>query len=133
MIHGIWISGKPVPKGRPRFARNGGVYTPKTTSDYEKRIAQAWREKYGDKRVEEKNLVIHVDVYLKRYSTTDVDNLLKIAMDGLQGVAFENDSCIKSAKVVKVQVDGPGTDEGMRIALFEFGDMIGSTSTVYVE
>lgn len=125
MIHGIWISGKPVPKGRPRFSRGGGVYTPKTTTDYEKRIAQAWRDKYGDKMVEERNLTIHVDVYLKRYSTTDVDNLLKIAMDGLQGVAFENDSCIKVAKVVKVAVHGPGTDEGMRIALFEYGDMLG--------
>jgi crossover junction endodeoxyribonuclease RusA len=96
MIHGIWIHGKPVPKGRPRFARNGGVYTPKTTADYEKRIADAWREKYGDKQVEPRNLAMHVDVYTKRYSTSDVDNFLKIAMDGLQGVAFENDSCIKT-------------------------------------
>jgi hypothetical protein len=86
MIHGIWIHGKPVPKGRPRFARNGGVYTPKTTADYEKRIAEAWRDKYGDKQVEPHNLVIHVDVYTKRYSTSDVDNFLKVAMDGLQGV-----------------------------------------------
>lgn len=125
MIHGIWIPGKPVPKGRPRFARNGGVYTPKTTADYEKRIAQAWRDKYGDKMVDEDRLAIHVDVYLKKYSTTDVDNLLKIAMDGLQGVAFENDASIKVAKVVKVKVDGPDTDEGMRIALFEFSDNIG--------
>lgn len=124
MIHGIWIEGKPVPKGRPRFARNGGVYTPKTTSDYEKRIAQAWREKYGDKQVNPDGLTIHVDVYLSRYTQTDVDNLLKIAMDGLQGVAFENDSCIKAAKVVKVKVDQPGSDEGMRIALFELGDML---------
>jgi crossover junction endodeoxyribonuclease RusA len=124
VIHGIWIPGKPVPKGRPRFARNGGVYTPKTTSDYEKRIAQAWHEKYGDKQIDSYGLTIHVDVYLKRYSTTDVDNLLKIAMDGLQGHAFENDSIIKAAKVVKVQVDGPGTDEGMRIALLELGDML---------
>jgi crossover junction endodeoxyribonuclease RusA len=124
MSYGIWIHGKPVPKGRPRFARNGGVYTPKTTADYEKRIADAWRDKYGDKQVEPRNLIIHVDVYTKRYSTSDVDNFLKIAMDGLQGVAFENDSCIKAAKVVKVQVDPPGTDEGMRIALFEFGDNI---------
>lgn len=125
MTYGLWISGKPVPKGRPRFSKFGGVYTPKTTSDYEKRIAQAWREKYGDKQVEPLNLRIHVDVYLKRYTTSDVDNFLKIAMDGLQGVAFENDACIRVAKVVKVPVHGPGTDEGMRIALFEFGDMLG--------
>lgn len=124
MTYGIWISGKPQPKERPRLARNGGTYTPKPTVDYEKRIAQAWRDKYGDIQVKEHNLLIHVDVYLKRYSTTDVDNLLKIAMDGLQGVAFENDACIKCAKVVKVKVDGPGTDEGMRIALFEFGDTV---------
>jgi len=124
MIHGIWISGKPQPKQRPRLGRNNRTYTPIETVDYEKRIAEAWRDKYGDKQVEPRNLVIHVDVYTKRYSTSDVDNFLKIAMDGLQGVAFENDSCIKAAKVVKVQVDPPGTDEGMIIALFEFGDNI---------
>lgn len=124
MIRAIWIYGKPVPKGRPRFARNGGVYTPKTTADYEKRIAQAWRDKYGDEKYETKDLRIHVDVYTSKYSTSDVDNFLKIAMDGLQGVAYENDSVIRSAKVVKVQVDPPGTDEGMRIAILESTDML---------
>jgi crossover junction endodeoxyribonuclease RusA len=124
MIRAIWVTGKPVPKGRPRFARNGGVYTPKTTADYEKRIAQAWRDKYGDEQYDTKDLRIHVDVYTSKYSTSDVDNFLKIAMDGLQGVAYENDSVIRAAKVLKVQVDKPGTDEGMRIAIFESGDML---------
>jgi Holliday junction resolvase RusA-like endonuclease len=124
MIRAIWIYGKPVPKGRPRFARNGGVYTPKTTADYEKRIAQAWRDKYGDERYEGNNLRIHVDVYTSKYTTSDVDNFLKIAMDGLQGVAYENDSSISAAKVIKVRVDPPGTDEGMRIAIFETTDML---------
>jgi crossover junction endodeoxyribonuclease RusA len=129
MSYGIWISGKPVPKGRPRFSKFGGVYTPKTTADYEKKIAAAWREKYGEKRVIETDLRIHVDVYLKRYTTTDVDNFLKIAMDGLQGVAYENDACIRAAKVLKVQVHGPGTDEGMRIALFENNEPTNLAST----
>jgi Holliday junction resolvase RusA-like endonuclease len=124
MSYGIWIHGKPQPKQRPKFRRNGYAYTPIETVEYEALIAKAWRDKYGDKQVEPLNLVIHVDVYTKRYSTSDVDNFLKIAMDGLQGVAYKNDSCIKAAKVVKVQVDPPGTDEGMRIALFEFGDNI---------
>lgn len=126
MIHGIWIDGKPVPKGRPRFARNGGVYTPKTTADYEKRIAAAWREKYGDKQLDSYGLTIHVDVYTSKYTTSDVDNFLKIAMDGLQGVAYQNDSIIKAAKVVKVQVEQPGSDEGMRIAILELTDMLGN-------
>ena len=124
MSYGIWIHGKPQPKQRPRLGRNRTTFTPIETVEYEALIAKAWRDKYGDKQVEPENLVIHVDVYTKRYSTSDIDNFLKIAMDGLQGVAYKNDSCIKAAKVVKVKVDPPGTDEGMRIALFEFGDNI---------
>ena len=86
----IRIEGKPVPKGRPRFSRNGGVFTPATTVEYENRIAQAWREKYGDKCFTGK-----VEAFLYFGSVydykQDIDNLVKSALDGIQkGGAFAN-------------------------------------------
>jgi Holliday junction resolvase RusA-like endonuclease len=109
----LWIPGKPVPKGRPRFY-NGRAITPKATHDYEKRIAEAWVEKYGYEILEDEVLTIHVDVYSKTAGRADVDNYLKIAMDGLQNFAYPNDNKITTAKVVKVKVINPD-DEGMRI------------------
>jgi Holliday junction resolvase RusA-like endonuclease len=38
------VEGTPVPKGRPRFARRGkfvSTYSPKTTVDYETKVAEA--------------------------------------------------------------------------------------------
>jgi crossover junction endodeoxyribonuclease RusA len=86
----VRIEGKPVPKGRPRFSRNGGVFTPKTTADFEKKVALAWRDKYGDRSFTGK-----VEAFL--YFGTiydykqDIDNLVKSVLDGLQnGGAFVN-------------------------------------------
>jgi Holliday junction resolvase RusA-like endonuclease len=111
----LWIPGKPIPKGRPRFY-NGHALTPKATHDYEKRIADAWLDKYGFEILEDEQLTIHVDVYSKTAGRADVDNYLKIAMDGLQNFAYPNDSKIVSAKVTKTKVATPD-DEGMRIFL----------------
>lgn len=85
----IRIDGKPVPKGRPRFTKFGGVYTPPTTVEYENRVADAWRTKYP-------NVVMtgKVEAFLffgtRGYEKQDIDNLVKSALDGLQRAgAFE--------------------------------------------
>jgi Holliday junction resolvase RusA-like endonuclease len=113
---GIWIPGKPVPKGRPRFY-NGRAITPKATHDYEHRIRLAWLAEYGMDLIEDDNIRVHVDVHSKTAGRADVDNYLKIALDGLQGAAFPNDNKVTVAKVTKMKVDTP-EQEGMRIAIF---------------
>lgn len=70
------------------MSRNGGVFTPKSTSDYEKVIADAWREQWGDTTLDGP---VEIWCYfgLKRHSNTDLDNLEKSVWDGLQkGGAF---------------------------------------------
>ena len=116
--YGIWIPGHPQPKERPRFAKTGKTYTPQPTRDYEKLIARAWEDKYGDELIEGP-LTVHVDVYSKTADRADVDNYLKIALDGLQGYAFANDNKIRAVKAAKQKVDTP-EEEGMRIAIFTF-------------
>jgi Holliday junction resolvase RusA-like endonuclease len=109
----LWIPGKPVPKGRPRFYR-GHALTPKATHDYEKRIAVAWSERYGFDFIEDEAITVHVEAHSKTAGRADVDNYLKIALDGLQGAAFQNDNKVTEAKVRKFKVDTPDR-EGMRI------------------
>jgi len=86
--YSITVPGRPVPKGRPRLARNGGVYTPKTTVEYETTIANAWYEKYGATELEG-NLEVWCYFSTDRHAKQDVDNLAKSVLDGLQrGRAF---------------------------------------------
>ncbi len=86
----IRVHGKPVPKGRPRFTRYGGTYTPATTVEYENRVADAWREQYGDLSLGGK---LEAFLYFGTYNHVkqDIDNLAKSALDGLQRAgAFTN-------------------------------------------
>ncbi len=86
----IRVYGKPVPKGRPRFSRYGGVYSPATTVEYENRVADAWREQQGDLSLGGK---LEAFLYFGSYNHVkqDIDNLAKSALDGLQKAgAFTN-------------------------------------------
>jgi Holliday junction resolvase RusA-like endonuclease len=115
--YGIFIPGHPQPKERPRFA-NGRAYTPAATRNYEKRIAAEWIKAYPG-LILDGNLTIHVDVQSKSADRADVDNYLKIALDGLQGFAFLNDNKVVCVKASKSKVDTPEL-EGMSIGIFTF-------------
>jgi len=70
------------------MTKMGGVYTPKTTVDFEKQVAAAWNTQIGMiSMTGELRVVIHV--YTDRCAKQDVDNLAKSILDGLQrGGAF---------------------------------------------
>lgn len=116
ITYAVAIPGKPVPKGRPRFAR-GRTYTPQTTIDYERKIRDAWLEKYPTLFIEKDvRLVVHVEAYSKTAARADVDNYLKSALDGTQGTIFSDDAQVWSAKATKVKVDTP-EQEFLRICV----------------
>lgn len=103
------IEMKPVPKGRPRFFNRGKfvtVYTPEKTLKAEKYIAQCWKEKFGDRKLEgalsmecffmfkkpkswSKKKKLEV---LHKTSKPDLTNLVKTVEDGLNEVAYKDDS-----------------------------------------
>lgn len=96
------IMGRAVPKGRPRMTRAGGVYTPKTTVDYEKLVAAAWNDKYGMLALNGR-LRVTINIYTDRHAKQDVDNLAKSILDGMQraGAFAQGDEQVYSLGVIK--------------------------------
>jgi Holliday junction resolvase RusA-like endonuclease len=96
------IDGRAVPKGRPRMTKMGGVYTPKTTVDYEKIVAAAWNDAYGMLALNGR-LRVTINVHTDRHAKQDVDNLAKSILDGMQraGAFSEGDEQVYSLGVVK--------------------------------
>ena len=103
------IYGKPQGKARPRFAY-GHAYTPKQTADYEKQIKNAFIAA-GGQMIESEGVIIEIDVYYKRATADkkklsptkkpDIDNICKIVLDGLNGVAYADDKQIVSLSANK--------------------------------
>jgi|TARA_Y100000310_G_scaffold109308_1_gene107737 Holliday junction resolvase RusA-like endonuclease len=107
------VPGEPQPKERPRFVRRGNfvtTYTPKKTAEYEKRVA-----KYATEAGAEPHAGVHVELIIyasfpipkskpkwwklaaesglmPKTTKPDIDNVLKIVLDALNGVAFADDA-----------------------------------------
>jgi crossover junction endodeoxyribonuclease RusA len=95
------ISGKAVPKGRPRFTRSGGVYTPKTTTDWEKHVRTSWIEQQGSTSLTGP-LSAYIYIMGDHTAKKDVDNMAKSILDGLNKVAYADDSQIVRLMVSKI-------------------------------
>lgn len=96
------IPGRAVPKGRPRMTKSGGVYTPKTTVDYEKLVGQAWNDTCGMLALNGK-LRVTINIHTDRHAKQDVDNLAKSILDGMQraGAFAQGDEQVYSLGVMK--------------------------------
>lgn len=99
---------------RPRFRRNGQVYEVKADRAYKELIRAAYEREntgvwFGDSPVSV-NIVTHRQLpktALKRIDSEpdtkkpDVDNVAKIVLDALNGVAWDDDRQVVSCLVVK--------------------------------
>lgn len=106
----VIIDGMPVAKARPRFS-NGHTYTPSKTTNYEYKVAQLYE---GPKI--EGPVMLDIGFFFpipKSWSKKkkenpptftkkpDIDNLLKAIMDGLNGVAWDDDSQVNRVSMFK--------------------------------
>lgn len=89
------VPGRPVPKQRPRAGRNGRIYTPKKSREYEKAVARAARPVF--KEPYRGPVSLQVQVYLSRPGG-DLDNYIKSIQDGLNGIAWMDDRQVKKLK-----------------------------------
>lgn len=84
----IVIPGNPYPKERPRFGK-GRTYTAKKTLEEEKRIADAVRA--AGVVLLPPPIRIEMWFYRQTRQPVDLDNLAKLVMDALNGVAWKDD------------------------------------------
>ncbi len=89
------VPGRPVPKQRPRLGRNGNVYTPRNCRDYEKAVG--WTAKRLFKSPLEGPVELQVRLYFNSRGG-DLDNYIKAICDGLNGVAWLDDSQVERIK-----------------------------------
>jgi len=99
----LTIPGRPVPKGRPRLGIHGRkayVYTPPKTKEYENLVG--WVAKSAGCRPVEGPVSVALSVYVK--GRLDADNIAKSILDGLTGVAYEDDDQVVELVVRKHKV-----------------------------
>ena len=89
------IAGEPVSKARPRFTRYGSkthFYTPEKTLTAEKRMASAFLEVCPQKGTDvDAAFGVSAHFYSGTRQRRDVDNMLKLVLDGLNKIAWPDD------------------------------------------
>ena len=130
----IFIPGKPQGKGRPRYWK-GHAVTPESTRTYEQMIAMLWKcERYG---VSDKPIAVEITAFylvpkswskkkqaavyageIKPTVKPDIDNIIKIVLDGLNGVAYKDDAQVIEVKARKTYVFRE-QDEGVLVYVEE--------------
>ena len=123
----IIFYGHPIGKSRPRFGRTKQgapvTYTPKQTKDYERDLASLAQVAMQGKTLIEGPVKITIDVFFTHKTKTgwhtsrpDLDNIIKIVLDSLNGVVFKDDASVvqiiaskkydqKDEERVEIQVD----------------------------
>ena len=126
------IPGEPTGKGRPRVVKFGNrsmAFTPQKTVSYENLVkleyqAQSEGECFGDRQVR-----MNIKAYyglpksdsrnkrtaklagqIRPTKKPDIDNVYKIIADALNGIAYNDDSQIVSARIEKLYAETPHVD-----------------------
>lgn len=114
------ILGKPLGKARPRVTRKGFTYTPQKTVNYENLIRWTFQSKFPNHKPYEGYIEAEIKAIFdipKSYSKKktrellngsynydhkpDLDNIAKIVLDSLNGIAYKDDSQVTVLKVIK--------------------------------
>lgn len=124
MIYTINIKTKPVGKQRPRITKFRGstrVYTPEATKNFETKIKLQFKKDYPRVKPIEGYVKVYIEAGLqipksiskiKRQEmidnlilpskTPDIDNIIKSALDGLNGVAWLDDKQVIFVSGLKI-------------------------------
>lgn len=116
------VYGEPKGKGRPQFTRTGHAYTPERTKTYEAEIVSAFRREFPDFVRWEKGVPLRVRIKavygipksdsgltaarkasgeIRPTKKPDADNVEKVILDALNGIAWRDDAQIVDIRTVK--------------------------------
>lgn len=130
------IVGKPCGKGRPKFARRGEyvtTYTPEKTVNYESLVKFVWVQSGGEKlhgaigasfvshfpipksESKKKRAEMDGEWYTKK---PDCDNIEKIILDALNGIAYDDDSQVAKQSSEKIY---DAEETMVEVTLYELG------------
>lgn len=126
----LTIPGEPCAKGRPKFW-NGHTTTPKKTVNYEVLVKELFMISKQDKL--EGQLVADIDAYfsipqskskkikldmehntIRPTKRPDLDNIQKIILDALNGLAYNDDSQVVSIRANKLYSNNPRVEVYIR-------------------
>lgn len=98
------VVGEPVSKERARVTAKG-AYTPKRTVDAEKAVRAAYRAAQHPSLSNEPHLngyvEAEIDFYLGTKRRRDLDNMAKLVLDALNGVAYGDDVQVHTKRTRK--------------------------------
>lgn len=131
----FFVPGKVQGKARPRFSsRSGTVYTPGKTKSYERQIAEAYEAQHGPCFEGAVMVVIEAVFSIPKSWTRakkaeamagklppgkpDIDNILKVVLDGLNCVAYEDDKQVVLTQCKKVYADTT-RPAGLQVHVFQ--------------
>ncbi|HGU6173192.1 TPA: RusA family crossover junction endodeoxyribonuclease [Escherichia coli] len=115
----LTIPGKPFGKQRPRVTKQGIAYTPKETVNYETFVKLLYMQKYNNiklkgplrmtikafykipKSVSKKEKELMLQNIIRPTKKPDMDNIAKVILDALNGLAYEDDRQIVELYVSK--------------------------------
>ena len=90
------IHGEPVSKGRPRFAKDGGVYTPAVTKAAEEAIGWKFLQAFPGHELIDQPIAIILRFYMSGNRRCDTDNLSKLFLDSANMVIWTDDYLVWS-------------------------------------
>lgn len=117
------IYGEPQGKGRPKFTLTGHAYTPERTKTYEAEIVASFRREFPDFVRWEKGVPLRVRIKavygvpvsdskakrerkltgaIRPTKKPDADNVEKIVLDAINGIAWRDDAQVVDLRTVKV-------------------------------
>ena len=116
------VPGEPRSKGRPRFTRDGHPYTDSETRAYEQKIVAYYRQqlqgfRWSDSAFVSVEVTAHYPIPKSATKAAlagmqagrilpsrkpDIDNVLKVVLDALNGVAYKDDSRVVAVSARKV-------------------------------
>lgn len=107
------VDGEPASKSRARFTGRGSkvrAFTPERTRQAEEQVAAAYLRAAGRLNKADVSTAYSVtaEFHLKRNQRRDVDNMLKLVLDGLNEVAWADDSQVIEIAARKVYNAGLG-------------------------